>query len=91
MLDLVSRRKRLRFRAWHRGMRETDILLGTFCDGIIERLKEEEIAEFEHLLDVPDRDLMAWVMGENSPPPEHDTDFLRKLIAFHTHAHPKYL
>jgi antitoxin CptB len=80
-LDL--RRKRLRFRAWHRGMREVDLLLGRFADATLAGLDEDELAGFEALLDVPDPEVLAWVTGEADVPAEADSRLLRRLLAFH--------
>ena len=63
-LDL--RRRKLLFRSWHRGMREMDLIMGGFADARVEHLSEPELAEFERLIDVPDRDLLAWITGEES-------------------------
>jgi antitoxin CptB len=83
ILDIGARRRRLRFRAWHRGMREVDLLLGRFADAVIEDLDETELAGFEALLDVPDPDVLAWITGELAVPPDDDTPLLRRLLSFH--------
>ena len=61
---LDARRRRLLFRAWHRGMREVDLITGRFADAHIGTLSEAEVDDFERLMDVPEPDLLAWVMGE---------------------------
>lgn len=81
--DLDLRRKRLHFRAWHRGMREVDLLLGRFADATIDRLDEGELAGFEALLDVPDQQVFAWISGEAAVPADADSALLRRLLAFH--------
>ena len=68
---LDARRRRLLFRAWHRGMREVDLITGRFADAHIARLSETEVDDFERLMDVPEPDLLAWVMGAAAPPPDH--------------------
>lgn len=80
MLD--ERRKRLRFRAWRRGFREIDLILGGFADQCAGDLDEEALAAFERLLDVPDDDVYAWIVGRVAAPAEHDTPLLRRLRAF---------
>ena len=50
---LDERRRRLLFRAWHRGMREMDLIIGRFADAHIATLSDAELDEFERLLDVP--------------------------------------
>lgn len=78
------RRRRLRFRAWHRGMREVDLILGRFADAHLDDLDANELAAFEALLDVPDPTLLAWVTGEEPVPEDQRSPFLTRLIAFHT-------
>lgn len=77
------RRKRLAFRAWHRGIRETDLILGRFADASIAGFSEAELTAFETLLEIPDRDLLGWVTGAEEIPPEMATPMLRRIIAFH--------
>ena len=77
------RRRRLTFRAWHRGMREVDLLLGRFADASVEGMDEEGLAAFEALLDLPDPEILSWLVGGTKVPPEHDSRFVRQLIAFH--------
>ena len=55
--DLEPRRKRILFRAWHRGIREMDLIMGRFADAEIGAMSDAELAEFERLIEVPDRDL----------------------------------
>jgi antitoxin CptB len=81
--ELDMRRRRLHFRAWHRGMREVDLLLGRFADATLDRLDEDELAGFEALLDVPDQQVFAWITGETAVPAEADSPLLRRLLAFH--------
>jgi antitoxin CptB len=64
-------------------MREVDLLLGRFADAHVGELDEPELASFEALLDVPDPQIMAWILGEEDIPPERDTPMLRRIIAFH--------
>src|SRR6202045_2487805 len=66
--DLATRRKRLSFRAWHRGMREVDLLLGRFADAHLAELAADELSAFEALLDVPDQDVLAWLIGVGEAP-----------------------
>ena len=80
---LDVRRRRLLFRAWHRGMRETDLIMGRFADAYIATLSESELDEFEGLMEVLDRDVLAWVTGEMPPPQPYDTALLKRLREFH--------
>jgi antitoxin CptB len=79
---LDERRRKLLFRCWHRGMRETDLIIGRFADSTIAELTEQELAELEQLIEVPDRELLAWVIGEAQVPPANDTPLFRRLRDF---------
>lgn len=80
---LDHRRRRLLFRAWHRGTREMDLIMGRFADAALADLSDTELADYERLMDLPDPDLYAWVIGERPIPPAHDTALFRRLCAFH--------
>ncbi|TLG79345.1 succinate dehydrogenase assembly factor 2 [Methylocystis sp. B8] len=82
------RRRRIRVRAWRRGMREMDILMGRFVDARVEALPAQALAELERLLDLPDEAVYRWLSGAEQPPAEHDTPLLRQIIAFHIHDGP---
>ena len=62
-LDHAARCRRITFRSWHRGMREMDLILGRFADDEIATLSEHELAQLEHLIEVPDPDLYAALTG----------------------------
>jgi antitoxin CptB len=83
-LDLAARRRRLKFRAWHRGMREVDLILGRFADAALEGMDEGSLTDFEALLDVPDPLVLAWVTGQEPVPAVRQTALMNRLIAFHT-------
>ncbi|HLH94599.1 MAG TPA: succinate dehydrogenase assembly factor 2 [Xanthobacteraceae bacterium] len=80
-LDL--RRRKLLFRSWHRGMREMDLIMGGFADARIASLNASELDEFERLIEVPDPDLLAWIIGDAVVPPDFDSALLRDLRRFH--------
>ncbi|MEO0496611.1 MAG: succinate dehydrogenase assembly factor 2 [Pseudomonadota bacterium] len=79
---LDKRRKRLLFRSWHRGIREMDLVLGSFADANIGELSEEELVAYETLLEVPDPELFKWISGSQPVPPNHDTPMYRKVAQF---------
>lgn len=76
------RRKRLSFRSWHRGTRESDLILGRFADAHLDRFDGAQLSRYEALLDCPDADIFDWVSGRTTPPPEHDNDVTRLLLSF---------
>jgi antitoxin CptB len=80
---LNERQRRLLFRSWHRGIRETDLLLGRFADAHIADLSDHDLDTYERLLDVPDHDLYLWVSGELDIPDIHRSDLLERIVRFH--------
>lgn len=85
---LDVRRRRILFRAWHRGTREMDLVMGRFAERELAHLTDAELDDLELLMEVPDRDVFAWLTGEIATPGNYDTPVFRRLCAFHTHASP---
>lgn len=71
--ELKSKRGRLRFRAWHRGTREMDLLLGSFADQYIQQWDVSSLQCFSELLDENDVDLYEWYTKQSDP-----SDFIIK-------------
>ena len=69
-MDLSDRLRRLKFRAWHRGTREADYMMGCFFDKFHAQWGEAEVAWFERLLDEEDVDIMSWALGSLDVPEE---------------------
>ncbi|HEY5379600.1 MAG TPA: succinate dehydrogenase assembly factor 2 [Pseudolabrys sp.] len=79
---LNERRRRLLFRAWHRGIREMDFVLGRFADDNIKTLTDTELDEVEGWLEIPDQQIFAWVSEAETVPAEIDTPLFRRLREF---------
>ncbi|MGB9118133.1 succinate dehydrogenase assembly factor 2 [Bradyrhizobium sp.] len=79
---LDDRRKRLLFRCWHRGTREMDLIFGRFADAEITNLSEEELDQFEFLMDVPDPDLYAALTGNMPPAREYANGLFDRIKSF---------
>lgn len=75
-----ARRRMLRFRAWRRGFREMDLLMGSFADREIAAMSETELDEFERLLAVPDWEVYAWLTGTKPVPDNHAGPVLDRLV-----------
>lgn len=84
--SLDVRRRRACFRAWHRGTREMDLLLGRFADAYIARLSARDLAGFEALLSLPDPDLFAWITGQE-PAPHETRRILTAITDFYAARH----
>ena len=67
-MDSEARFKRLHFRAWHRGTREADFMMGGFFGRYRSGWGKEEADWFEALLDEEDVDIMAWALGVEPVP-----------------------
>ncbi len=80
--SLENRRKRLRFRSWHRGTQEMDLLIGSFADAHLNGFDAAQLGRFEALLDVPEPVVYDWILGRSQPPAEFDHDVLRLLLDF---------
>lgn len=76
-----KRRRALRFRSWHRGTREMDLLMGSFADAHIATFAPEALAQYEAILELSDPDLYNWITGTAPVPPEHDGEVMRLLCA----------
>jgi antitoxin CptB len=76
--------KRLLFRSWHRGTRESDLILGRFADSHLAGFDDGQLDRYEALLDCADADIFDWVSGRAEPPPEHNHDVTRLLLSFST-------
>lgn len=68
MSDNHARLARMKFRAWHRGTREADYMIGGFFDRYHASWEEAEIAWFEDLLEEDDVDVMAWALQTQTVP-----------------------
>jgi antitoxin CptB len=80
--ELKLRRRRLLFRSWHRGMRELDLIMGRFAEATVDRMTCDELSELERLIELPDHELLTWLIGEAEVPPDYDTPLFRKLRDF---------
>lgn len=85
-MDAATHLKRLRFRAWHRGTREADMLVGGYFDRWHDSWGAAETAWFEALLEEQDVDIVAWATGTAAVPIRlagemmsrlQDTDYIR--------------
>jgi antitoxin CptB len=78
-MDRDTRLKRLRFRAWHRGTREADYMIGGFFDAHGAGWSDAEADWFEALIEEDDVDIMAWAIGTLAVPAEYDGPLMRAM------------
>lgn len=87
-MDVITdpRRKRILYRANHRGTKEADVMLGGFATARIRDLSEADLDTFESLLEELDVDIMDWVIGRKPLPPQHDTEVFRMILSYKPYA-----
>ena len=67
-MDEPAHLKRLRYRSWHRGCKETDLILGRFADTRLAELPPAHLEIYEKLLNENDADIWDWICGKEAPP-----------------------
>ena len=77
-----TRLKRIRFRAWRRGFREADLIMGPFADSHAQNLDAAGLDALEILLDQQDQDVYDWITGRTPTPAEFETPVLEQLRDF---------
>jgi antitoxin CptB len=74
------RRRRLIFRASHRGTHETDLLVGGFVTAMIGAMDEAALDDLEAILELPDVDLFDWLTGRRAVPAEAASPLLARMV-----------
>lgn len=78
---LIQRRRRLLYRATHRGTYENDLMIGGFARKHIESMDEAALDALEALMEHPDTELADWLTGRRPIPPAADSEMLRAIRA----------
>lgn len=79
---LEIRRKRLRYRSWHRGTKELDLLIGGFAARHLDKFDEGELDQFEAIMDANEHEIYAWLTGKAEVPDEHNNDVMHQLLNY---------
>ena len=79
---LQNVRKKLAWRASHRGIKEMDIIVGGFAEARLNTMTAQELIGFEVLLEFPDQQLLSWVTGQEDVPEELHSTMLMDMLAF---------
>jgi antitoxin CptB len=69
--DIELIRRQLRFRSWHRGTRESDLLIGSFADAALDGFDSAQLDAYAAFLAEDDPDIWDWVVREADAPPAH--------------------
>lgn len=88
-MDRAARLKRLSYRAWHRGTKEADMLIGGYFDAHGAGWDEAEMDWFEALLEEQDVDIMAWAIGTAGPPERFRGAMMERMRALDYIGHAK--
>lgn len=80
--DLDIMRRRLRFRSWHRGTKETDLILGRFADAHLAAFTADQLGRYAALLEEEDPDIYAWLTGGEPVPDRARSDVMDLLLNF---------
>ena len=76
-----ERMKRLKIQSWRRGMKEVDLILGTFFETQGTLLSKFELDLYERLLDQDDQIIFNWI-SEKSDPPDEFYSIVQKINLF---------
>ena len=78
-MDHETRLKRLRYRAWHRGTKEADLMIGGFFDAHHATWSTAQLDWFEALLEEQDVDIMAWAIGTLPCPDRWEGEMMQRM------------
>ncbi len=78
-IDLKKRQKRLLFRANHMGIKEADIMIGSFVARYYLDFSHQDCAWFEEMFKETDYDILIWITKKMPPPPQFDTEMMARM------------
>ncbi|GAB5389805.1 MAG: succinate dehydrogenase assembly factor 2 [Alphaproteobacteria bacterium] len=78
--EIEKLRKQLMFRAWHRGTREMDFLMGTFAQRYINDFTPDQLIKFKAMIEVSDPELYNWRTGAEPVPADMQHDVMLLLM-----------
>lgn len=75
-------RKRLLYRAHHRGTKEMDLVLGSFAEAHLGGYDAAALERFATVLDQSDADFLNWVIGQTPVPDDDPGEMIAAIVAF---------
>ena len=78
-LDLQTWRKRVLYRASHRGTQEMDILIGGYVADHLDTLDAAMLERLETFMNHEETDLQAWLMGQRGIPENVDRALIEAI------------
>jgi antitoxin CptB len=85
----LARERKLSFRAWRRGFKEADIILGNYADDRLSTMTDAELDIFEVLIEVPDQDLYGWIIERDPTPVEFQSVIMNELNNYYKKTYTK--
>jgi antitoxin CptB len=71
--------RKLIYRAWHRGTKELDLVLGNFAESKIHEFSQSELHDFTVILDEEDPDLYQWLINNQNPADHINADIINRI------------
>lgn len=78
-IDLENRKRRLLFRAWHRGIKELDLIFGNFIEANVQTFSHDECSWFESLFEEQDHEILKWVTDDIDVPEKFQGEMMDRL------------
>ncbi len=78
--DDATRRKRLLWRATHRGIKEMDLILGGYVTSHLATFSAADIDQLEAIMDIPDQEMLSWATKQEVVPPQLASPLLLKIL-----------
>ena len=75
-----NRVKKLLYRSWYRGCKETDKIIGGWAKKNSEHLSDTQLDELEAILAEHDRDIYDWLTGKIEAPEEMQKNSVYKEL-----------
>ncbi len=78
-IPLDDKRKKILWRATHRGMKEMDLMLGEYANKHLATMSDNEIAQFIKILQISDANLHDWITEKTPTPDEFQTQLFAAI------------
>lgn len=78
-MNIEDYRKQLIYRSWHRGCKETDMLLGDFAKEELESFSDEQLNLYAQFITEDDWDIYAWLVGKQTIPEKYQEWLIEKI------------
>ncbi|MBL8629536.1 MAG: succinate dehydrogenase assembly factor 2 [Rhodospirillaceae bacterium] len=82
IMDVETRKKRILYRAAHRGTKEADVIVGTFFAERTAGFRADQLDDADRVLDLLDVDLMDWIIKKQPVPDALRSPLLDELVAY---------